>query len=302
MQVRAVSAVIMWGLLGVAGLSPLELTSSSRVHADEIISLESVLISVIRSAEVPARDVGLLTEVLVREGEAVSAGQVLIKLDAEEAELAVKRARSELQMAELEAKNRARESYASTAIEVAQAEHERAEQANRRHPETVSKTEIERLALLQKRAVFDFQQAEHEHKLRGMQVELKQLELQQAELSLQRRLIKAPLDGVVVRIDHRPGEWVQPGMPLLKLIETRTLRAEAVIPGRYRHLNFQQASVEVRVPGNESPPREVSGAVMFVHPEIDPVDGSFRIWAELDNSAEYLRPGDSVQMKITPLP
>jgi multidrug efflux pump subunit AcrA (membrane-fusion protein) len=297
---------LLWSVC-LAGLvlgTQLELTLPALVRAAEppaeVISLDSVLISVIDSAEVPARDVGLLTEILVREGDEVSRGELLIKLDAAEAELAVKLARSEHEMAELEAKNRLREQYALKAAEVAQAEHERAVQANRKYPETVSKTEIERLHLLQQRAVLDFQQAEQEHKLRGMQADLKHLAVQQAELSLERRLIKAPLSGIVVRIEHRIGEWVQPGMPLLKLIDTRTLRAEAVIPGRYRHLSFHQAPVLVRVPGHAANSTEVAGRVSFVHPEIDPVDGSFRIWAELDNADQRLRPGDSVQMTIQP--
>jgi multidrug efflux pump subunit AcrA (membrane-fusion protein) len=40
------------------------------------------------------------------------------------------------------------------------------------------------------------------------------------------------------------------------------------------------------------------GKVVFVSPEINPVNGQARVWAEIDNASGLLRPGLRPQMKI----
>ena len=40
------------------------------------------------------------------------------------------------------------------------------------------------------------------------------------------------------------------------------------------------------------------GTVSFVSPEVDPITGQVRIWAEIDNRAGRLRPGQPVRMVI----
>ncbi len=265
------------------------------IQAEEVV-VDSVLISVIHSAAVPARDTGVLTDVLVREGDRVDAGALLIKLDPVEAELNLSRATRELEVARLEHENKFRRSFAFKSAEVAASELERALEANKKYSETVSRTEVDRLRLISEKAGLDFQQAEHEHRILGISTELKKMEVEQARHLLERRFIRAPIDGVIVKIEHRIGEWVQPGQCIVRMLDTQQLRAEAVLPGKYRQRNFLQAKVQVTVPGESA--EQVIGTVHFVHPEIDPIDGTFRLWAELDNRSQQLRPGDSVQMRI----
>ncbi len=284
----------------------------------EEIHVDSVLLSVIHSAEVPSRDAGVVAEWRAREGSRVQAGEILARLDTEEAELALKQSRKQLEMANAEHRNDLRQQLAKKTTEVAQAELQRAEEANRKFPETVSRTELDRLRLLAEKGEIDIRQAQHEHRQLGMTAELRAIEVEQGEHAVERCLIRSPLEGVVVRIDHRQGEWVQPGMSMVRIINTTQLRAEGVLPGKYRQLDLVGKVVKIAVPMTEqrgqsadSPgkpdktasearttPPEVTGYISFVHPEIDPVDGSFRVWATLDNEKQWLRPGDSVSMKI----
>lgn len=279
-------------------LLALTFAGNTLLPAGEIV-VESVLISVIHSADVPARDTGVLSEILVREGTQVEAGTVLVKLDAVEAELTLKQVRRQLDIANQEYENYLRKLLAGKAAEVAASELKRAEEANKKYPETVSRTEVDRLRLVSEKAQIDIRLAEHEHRLLGMTAGLREIEVEQAEHGVERRHIRAPIAGTVVRIDSRLGEWVQPGASLVRLIDTRQLRAEAVLPAKYRHLDLSRCPVRVDVPGfTAEKTRPVEGAISFVHPEIDPVDGSFRIWAILDNREHGLRPGDSVVMRI----
>lgn len=285
---------------------------------EEEIQVDSVLLSVIHSAEVPSRDAGVVTEWRAREGSRVEAGEILARLDTDEAELALKQSRKHLEMAVAEHRNDLRQQLAKKSTEVARAELQRAEEANRKFPETVSRTELDRLRLMAEKGEIDIRQAQHEHRQLGMTAELRAIEVEQGEHAVERRLIRSPLAGVVVRIDHRQGEWVQPGMSMVRIINTTQLRAEGVLPGKYRQLDLVGRVVKVAVPLTEqrnqhadSPgkpnstastaaatPPEVTGYISFVHPEIDPVDGSFRVWATLDNEQQALRPGDSVSMRI----
>ena len=45
-------------------------------------------------------------------------------------------------------------------------------------------------------------------------------------------------------------------------------------------------------------PASYGGKVAFVSPEVDPITGQVRVWAEIDNAAGKLRPGQNVRMVI----
>ena len=69
------------------------------------------------------------------------------------------------------------------------------------------------------------------------------------------------------------------------------LRAEGLIDHQVVGNDATGTPVTLRVMLEEDSPTEFSGNVVFVNPEIDPVDGKVRIWAEIDNEGMQLRPG-----------
>jgi macrolide-specific efflux system membrane fusion protein len=54
--------------------------------------------------------------------------------------------------------------------------------------------------------------------------------------------------------------------------------------------------VTVDLPGQ--PKTRFPGIVTFVNPEIDPVNGQFRIWVEVDNPKLQLQPGMRAEMTV----
>jgi multidrug efflux pump subunit AcrA (membrane-fusion protein) len=42
-----------------------------------------------------------------------------------------------------------------------------------------------------------------------------------------------------------------------------------------------------------------AGKIVFVSPEVDPITGQVRIWAEIDNRDGRLRPGQPAQMVVS---
>ncbi len=73
--------------------------------AAEPIKVQSAFVRVLEEADIPAREVGVLATLEVREGDIVKAGQVLSRLDDDDAKLAVARAELDLAIAERQAKN-----------------------------------------------------------------------------------------------------------------------------------------------------------------------------------------------------
>jgi len=274
--------------------------SSSRALSAEEIVVESVYLSVVNAAEVPARDQGVLRKINVREGATVAAGDVVAQLNHTEARLELERFDRQLEVAESEADNDIPSQQAKKTIAVAKAELQRAIEANKRYPETVSQTEVDRLRLISEKAELDYAQAQHEQQLQKLNAELKQAERDLAAANLERRSIRAPIAGTIESIDKQPGEWVQPGTTIFRVIDLKTLRAEAVLPARYRDLDLLNAAVVIPVSRSDpsAEPVEISGRITFIHPQFDPIDGSFRVWAELDNQQLLLQPGESVTMRI----
>lgn len=272
---------------------------SSSLLAQEIV-VESVLLSTIHSANIPARDVGILEQMLVKEGDAVEKGAPVARLDQEEARLSQELSLQELNTAKLEEKNHLREEYAVKAAKVAKAELKRSLDANKKFPESVSQTEIDRLELLAQKADLDVRLAKHEQKIISMNTSLKQLQFNISEHKLNRLTIFSPVSGTVVELNRKAGEWVEPGDVLVRIINTAQLRGEAVLPKEYRNLPLKGRIVQVHHPDQADDQATVKGHVTFIRPEIDPIDGSFRIWMEFNNSNKVLRPGDSVTITISP--
>jgi macrolide-specific efflux system membrane fusion protein len=49
-------------------------------------------------------------------------------------------------------------------------------------------------------------------------------------------------------------------------------------------------------PGGEQ--NTFAGKIVFVSPEVDPITGQVRIWAEIDNRDGRLRPGQPARMAV----
>jgi multidrug resistance efflux pump len=270
----------------------------SSVFGAEPIVLDSVLVTLIDDVAVPARQTAVLEQLLVREGDRVRKGDLLLQLDATKLALAVEHARHEFEQAQLEAANEADVTFALKALEVAKTEYERANESVQKFRDSVSKTEIERLRLEVARAEAGLEQAQHKRKVNEVGARIKATEIKQAEEELQRAQVRAPFDGLVLEVNHDAGEWVEPGETVIRLVRIDRLRAEGFL--KLREVQQVQAGLPVvlstNVPGDAR--REHRGRLTFVSPQAEPVGGLFRIKAEFENVDAALRPGLEGTMAI----
>ncbi|MEK6260501.1 MAG: efflux RND transporter periplasmic adaptor subunit [Planctomycetota bacterium] len=264
------------------------------------LQIDSALLTLIEHADVSASEAGLLSLLAVKEGETVAEGKPLAKIDDREAKLIRVRAETELKVARALADNDIKVRFAKASVAVADAELKRAMESNLKFPKSVSQTEIDRLKLLADKAVLEIEQAEVDLQQARLSLQIKQHDLERATLALERRTIAAPFPGMVVQWKKQHGEWVEPGTPVMRLIRLNRLRAEAFLASQMLPTNLvgRPAMLVVDVPGKSAAKYE--GKLVFVSPEIDPVNGQVRVWAEIDNSDLSLRPGQTATLVIGP--
>jgi multidrug efflux pump subunit AcrA (membrane-fusion protein) len=105
---------------------------------------------------------------------------------------------------------------------------------------------------------------------------------------------------MVVEVLRRRGEWVQPGDTVVRIVRLDKLRAEGFLPAKHASLDLVGSQVRLKVASPDNKPLEFTGHIVFVNPEIDPLNSQVRVWAEVENPDLKLRPGMQATIMIAP--
>jgi multidrug efflux pump subunit AcrA (membrane-fusion protein) len=266
--------------------------------AADTIEVQSVLINVLHEAKVPARQEGVVESILVEEGQMVSKGDVLAQIEDEQARLSVERARTEAEIAKKQSENLFDLRTAELAHSVAANDLRRANESKAKFERSVSPADLDRCqwendrtAIAVERSKFDMEIAKLMHKVR-------ENELSTASSKLEEHKIVAPLAGMVVEIKLRPGEWVKPGEQVLRILQVDRLRADGFVKADEVRGTLKGATVTLTVDRPGGGKVNSTGEVIFVSPEISPVDRKVRIWAAIENPDFLLQPGMNARMSI----
>lgn len=233
---------------------------------------------------------GILSFVEVGEGDVVSAEQNIAGLmdDVAQANLAIatKKSQNDIEIR-----------FSKKAAELAQAEYDKALEANRTVKNAVPDIEVRRLKLAAEKSLLQIEQAEHQKRL-------DELSRDQAQAELNTYRVKAPFDGVVTRVFKKKGEAVRQGDPILELASTRRVRVEGDI--EIQHVSVVRPGCRVLVRLDipevdlEIEKETFEGRVEFVDVTVQPVSRQVRIWAEVQNRDEILRSGLTTRMTVLP--
>ncbi len=216
--------------------------------------------------------------------------------------------------------------------QVSQDELDRALAARAEFRSSVSDQQLAKLTLVRDQDILKLEKAQHDREIellrsqsREMHVEQQQLavlrlehEVSEArtkqsvqELNLQslrkavdiarerleRRKLRAPLDGMVVEKLCHAGEWVEPGEPILRVIRLDQLHVEGYVDAQLVDQSCRGRKVRVTC-DTRSGSVEVDGVLTFVSPEIDAVNQQVQVRAEIRNPGGSLRPGQAANMQI----
>lgn len=290
------------GFSGVVGAARAENPPSAAAPSPPVrgIVAESALLRVVELVATPARTAGVLESIEVKEGDVVQQGALLAKVDDTDAKLLVVRAQVELQLSTHQAANDVAIRSAEKGVAYTGSEYRRLRSAYDGLPGSISRSELEKSRSAADQALFDLEQARHERKTASLTQGLKKAEQAIAQRSVEIHKIVAPLGGMVVEVLRRRGEWVEPGEDVLRIMRIDRMRAEGLVLASEIAGDLRGAPAVISVPVGAGKDITVTGRVVFVHPEINPVNGRVRVRAEFDNPGSRLMPGMRASMVIQP--
>jgi multidrug efflux pump subunit AcrA (membrane-fusion protein) len=196
--------------------------------------------------------VAKIKQVLVKEGDWVEAGDLLVQLDERESELRIVERRAELKQAEAELlsmQSRLEEAQANakhyrSKYDVASAKLRRHEDLMKRR--LISAAQLDEVTALANEASIEYRN--HVRDLRNLPNEVSSLEAQvdKAQAMLERALLDfdksqifAPFAGPVMAVHVAPGDYASLGSPLLQLAAADGFEVRVQVSARYAR-QFQQ--------------------------------------------------------------
>lgn len=256
-----------------------------------VVEIPSAMVKLSDQVDVPASEAGILATLAVREGQMVREGESLAQIVDTEARLAVTKAKIEQEMARKSTENDVKLRYSRKESEVARSEWNRARASVAKLPNSISRSEMDHLQLVSEKADLQIEEAELELQLGTYTRQLRENDYQLAEEKVKRHAITSPLNGVVVQVNRRKGEWVKPGDPVLRILRLDRLRVEGFLKMEHLGAKLPGCRVTLKVQQPAAIDTPFTGKVVFLNPEIDPVNTQVRVWAEVDNVGLRLRPG-----------
>lgn len=267
------------------GTSPSSPEASS---GEAKIELTNALTRAREVIEISAEISGPIKTLNVMEGSRIKIGQEIAKIKDERAALAMQKAKLEWDVADKKQKSDIAERLTEKAALVAATEYDRAVRANKEIPNTYAESEVDRRKLVYEKAKLEIEQAAYERSVIVGEAAIAKNVLDQAQLELRRHQITSPVNGMVVGLKRQLGEWVEPGVPILEVVDLDYFRVEGFVTVSQASLALAGRDAEVQVSlGNET--WEKSGKVVFVSPEANPVNAQVRIIIEVPFSTEKER-------------
>lgn len=289
MCIRSTSAILL-------------LLVSSISVAQDTIEVPDAQISLIQNTFIAAPIPGVVSRVLVEEGQSVKVGHPLVQLDAEQATTELEAAKAAFEAARLQGENDVDARYARRTLEVHQQELKQSAIANQQFAGSISATDIAKLQLVVDQSRLAIEQAEHEMAVSRATAQEKLAAVKMAEARLRKHGVQSAVDGVVVEIDVEAGEWVEGGKPIVRVVSLNPVRVECFVDGRNHGSELVGRAVQF-VPSKAgvddfASKKALTGKVTFVSPELHPVTGQARLWATIDNPDLAARSGMKGSLKV----
>lgn len=257
-------------------------------------------VMVLQQAQVSALEAGMIAGLEAYEGLVVEAGQELGRLDDDRTQIEKKLAEFDREIAEKHSTDDVNVRFARAAHEVAVAELNQGHEANRKVANAVPASEIRRRGLAAERARLQIEQSERELAIAQVSSKSKGAAVDMATVNLNRRMIVAPVSGVVVDLYRHVGEWVKPGDPVLRILRIDRLKVEGNLKAGQigNEVAGRLVTVTVALAGGRT--EQFQGKIVFVSPEVEPITKDFRVVAEVINRDMLLRPGLDATLTIHP--
>ena len=258
--------------------------------------IESAVLQLVETVEIPATALGPISELAVRQGDLIQKGQILARIQDHDAKIKLSEAEIELEILQAQSDSDVDLKFAKKSQQVALADWQRAKDSNRKYAGVVSDREMDRLKLIVEQGSAELDKIEFEKTIMRMQQKLKKAAIEKNQIDLERHQIRSAISGQIVEIKKRHGEWVNVADPVFKVVRLDRLRVEAYVAQSIANDKILGSKATFNSNARRSSPDDASsnsmeGKVVFVNPEINPVNSTVLIWVEFENPELKFRPG-----------
>jgi RND family efflux transporter MFP subunit len=224
----------------------------------------------VKQSTVAAQASGRISQLVVKAGDRVRAGQLLATIDDRESQTGLQRSRAQTAQAEAELRN-------------AQAQVQRTR-------ELQSKGFVSKAALDTAEATFKSAQAGHDQATAGER---------QSMITQGFTRVTAPYEGWVLETLAQPGDLAVPGKPVLTLYAPLPLRAVVQVPASRAAEARAATAVEVQIPDGKGNGQWISPTLRTMLPAADPVAQTLEWRLELpEAAARTVSPGQQVHVRF----
>ena len=305
----ALSVAVTWGGLHRGGVTSKPVGVTGTIEATQV--------------DVSVKITGRIVERLVKEGDRVTRGQVLVRLDDSELAADVKRLEAALRAAQATLRDlekgarpqeiedaRAAVSSAEATRTMTEREHQRTEQLFKQN--LIAAQDVDRARQAYEVARAQERSARERLALvlagpRPDQIDAARWQVTQAEGALaqarsrqREAIVVSPIDGVVLRKNLEVGETANPGVPILTLVDPKDVWLRAYVPET--EVGRLKVGDPARVRVDAFPDRVLTGRLIEIGSEAEftprnvqtkkeRVNLVFRIKIQIDNPDGLLKPG-----------
>jgi len=225
---------------------------------------------------------GIVKAVAVDRSDTVQKSDVLVRLDDSEQAATVRQARARANMT---GELRAREA----ALAFAQRKLERISELY--SSDAISNFQRDEVQTELEMATQQLRQAEEARNLA-------RLDLERAKIELERRIIRSPVDGIVIERFVSPGEFIN-DTPLVRVAQMNPLRVEAIAPSSM--FGSVRPGMAARITAGLQGDTALTATVTIVDRLIDPASNTFGIRLELPNPDYAIPSGLNCRLSLEPV-
>ncbi len=145
--------------------------------------------------------------------------------------------------------------------------------------------------LLERKAISrqQFDQTQSQYKMAHSQLDQAEAAVVQAKEQYRNSLVKAPFGGKVGSVKFRVGETVTMGQPVIHIVDTRSMRADLLVPES--DIGLVRVGQRVSASFPSFPGKAFAGHVVFVDEVLDPRTHMLKIQVQMDNPDQVLKSG-----------
>lgn len=251
-------------------------------------------------AQVSSEVAGVVRQVFVEMGQEVSAGEVLVKLDPRELELALQRAQSQLRQTEAQlgingleyGEPPPDEQISSVRLAMANRDDALAQlkRAQRlRSQNLLPQADLDAAETRVKVTEANYQAALESVRSLKATLQERRHAVELAQKKLNDTVIRASISGQIAERLVQQGEYIRENTPVVRIVQINPLKIRSAIQERHAGLVRTGLSVEFAV--ESAPGQTFRGKVAYISPSVDLSTRTFPVEVMVDNASRRLKPG-----------